>query len=116
MLAFQISVNGQHRCIVSSEQVASVISTIKGEQTVGGADPPSLDVSGMTSPSNYVVWIRESLSLGDTVTIELVEVSPSEVNAPIEVREDMPEQVERERRAYYERLKAEYEPTSTEGD
>ncbi|MEM6866826.1 MAG: hypothetical protein AAF528_00380 [Cyanobacteria bacterium P01_C01_bin.121] len=115
MLAFQISVNGQQRCVVSSEQVVSVISTIKGEQTVGGAEPPSLDVSGMTRPLNYAIWLRESLTLGDTVTIELVEVSPSAVAAPIEVRGDMPEQVERERRAYYERLKAEYEPMPTEG-
>lgn len=113
MLSFQISVNGEQLCIVSSEHVVTVISTLKGESTVGGVEPPQLNIGGMTGPDTHVTWSEQSLTLGDQILIEVVDVSASALTSPSEVKELAPDFVESQQRAYYERLKAQYEPTSS---
>lgn len=113
MLSFQISVNGEPLCTVSSEHVVSAISTLKGKATVGGAEPPQLNISGMTGPNTHVTWSERALTRGDKILIEVVDVPASALTPPSEVRELDPDFVESQQRAYYERVKAQYEPTSS---
>ncbi|MEL6493021.1 MAG: hypothetical protein AAFQ95_23975 [Cyanobacteria bacterium J06621_3] len=110
MLAFRVVVNGQIQCTVGSDSVANVIAGLQGEKT-GGAEPPRFDVAGMTDASTHVYWHQQTLAVGDTIQIEVVDVPASSISAPIKIRTDIPDMVEREKRAYYERLKAQYEPS-----
>ncbi|MEO0645133.1 MAG: hypothetical protein AAFZ17_03090 [Cyanobacteria bacterium J06650_10] len=109
MLAFQISVNSQRLCTVSSSHVVSVIALLKGDATVGGAEAPALSVSGMTRPDTHASWVNQELSAGDEITLEVVEVPESSLTAPTSVTQDAPDVIEKQQRAYYERLKAQYE-------
>ena len=110
MLAFRIEINGQPVCTASSEGVATAIATIKGEQCVGGAAPPELNISaGTIDPEIHATWLNQSLAVGDLITIEVVDVAASVLTKANTVRELNPDFVETERRAYYERLKVKYE-------
>lgn len=110
MLAFRVLINGDPVCTASSDSVVSVVSTLKGAATEGGAAPPDLHVAGMTDTNTYAQWAQQPLAAGDSVTIEVIEVSAGEVSEPIEVQAECADLVEAQRRAYYETLKAEYEP------
>ena len=90
MLGFRISVNGTVVCTASSDTVASVIATLKGSRAVCGEEAPRLNVNGITAPYTHTTWHRSEVELGDTITIEVVDVAKSAISEPIEVRKTKP--------------------------
>ena len=90
MLGFKVTLNGEVVCIATSDNVASVIATIKGSQAMLGKAPPLLNVNGITAPYTHTTWLRSEVHLGDLITIEVVDVPASAITTPVEVREMKP--------------------------
>jgi hypothetical protein len=108
MLAFQVQVNDDAP-IRAGSPAAAVLTVIASyvssrgelEFSIGGLLKPE------GAPSAHADWLKRELKVGDRVTLVVVE--SAQVDEPISVRVDDPAFVEREKRRYYETLKAEYE-------
>ena len=90
MLGFKVAVNGAVVCTATSDNVASVITTIKGSQAMLGAEPPLLNVNGITAPYTHTTWLKREVSLGDRITIEVVDIAPAATSTPVEIRKTKP--------------------------
>ena len=90
MLGFRIAINGEVVCIATSDNVASVIATIKGTQAMCGKEPPLLNVNGITAPYTHTTWLKSTVKPGDRIIIEVVDVPATATSAPIEVRKMKP--------------------------
>ena len=90
MLGFKVAVNGEVVCTATSDNVASVIATIKGSQAMLGQEPPLLNVNGITAPYTHTTWLKSEVELGDLITIEVVDIPASATTAPIEVKKMKP--------------------------
>ena len=108
MLVFQVQLNDEMpvRAGAPTAAVLTVIASYVSarselELTVGGLMRPEGE------PSEHADWLKRELKVGDRVTLTLLE--SDRVDAPVSVRVDDPAATEREKRRYYERLKAEYD-------
>ena len=122
MIAFDISIDGRKACTagVSPLGVASVIVSwvrrASRDPASGEPIPDSfeeeltLDVGGLTHDPDgapvHVRWLRGALSLGQQITLTVVETESADPPYTRE-RED-PGLAARRKREYYERLKREY--------
>lgn len=83
MLAFQVSINGETTCIVSSNDVVSVDALLHGEHFPN--DDISLAIGGTVQENGrrfHASWLKQPLSLGDTVTLEVVSVDQNSLSPP----------------------------------
>lgn len=127
MIAFEVSMDGQKQCTagVSDVGVASVTASwvrrASRDPTSGQPIPGSfeeeltLDVGGLThdpdGASVHVRWLQQPLKLGQQITLAIVETE--EADPPQTRQREDPTWVKQRQREYYERLKREYEPTSS---
>lgn len=109
MIAFQVVINGKAAYTVSSQSVANVMATIRGDSTISGKQPPMLDIGSLTEEHAHITWSRQALEVGDQITINVVDVPASEITEPVAVRQIDPELIEQEQRTHYEQLKKQYE-------
>jgi len=122
MIAFEVSIDGQKKCIagVADIGVASVIASwvrrasrdpSSGETIPGQFEEElTLQVGGLEHDPDgapvHVSWLRESLRPGQQITLGVVESEEADLPQTRD-RED-PTWAERRKREYYERLKREY--------
>jgi hypothetical protein len=117
MIAFQVGLNGMPICTAGIEDVGVLTSVLTwARRRASGHDHPGVEeelmfeVSALDSrdpkESEHLKWLSESLRVGDSISIRIVEVEAA--HTPVERRRDDPEAVERSRRRYYEQLKREY--------
>jgi len=108
MLAFQVQVNDEAP-ILAGRPTETVLTLIASYVSARGE--LDLSVGGLSKSegtrSERIDWLQRDLKIGDRVTLVVVE--SDHISAPISVRVDDPQFIEREKRRYYERLKAEYE-------
>lgn len=90
MLGFKVALNGEVVCVACADNVASVIASIKGTQSMCGEEPPLLNVNGITAPYTHTTWLKSTVKLGDRITIDVVDIAASATTAPIEVRKMKP--------------------------
>lgn len=105
--AFQIELNGKLLCLagVNDKGVLTAIATHNaGNQTL------SIDVGGLLTQSNtHATWAKQDLTVGDQITIKIVDAAPNDISQPIEERTELVELVEQEERKHFEKLKEKYE-------
>jgi hypothetical protein len=122
MIALEISIDGQKKCTagVSDMGVTSVIASwvrrVSRDPTSGQPIPGrfeeelTLDVGGLLhdpdGASVHASWLRQPLKPGQQIAIAIVETE--EADPPRTRDREDPTWVERRKREYYERLKAEY--------
>ncbi len=121
MLAFEVSINGERACLAGVGEFGIVSTIVTWVRRIG--DPPGPDGTPVAEPYIYVggrtldasvKWIpKQVFAVGDSILIRIVdvpEVDPPRTSIPF-TEDESPEARERQQRAYYEHLKAMYEPT-----
>lgn len=111
MLAFRVIINGKEVCIAGTEGATSLSAIAHGARLPEVEQAVSLMVDGTIEPSVTGSWLNQSLSAGDTVQIEVVDVPASEISAPARTTTFSPDVVAQQEEAYYQRMKAEREPS-----
>lgn len=122
MIAFEIAVDGRKQCTAgtSASGVTSVVatwvrraaheSTPRQPGTGAFEEELTLHVGGLWHDPDgarvHVQWLQHALKVGEQITITVVDTEQIDT-PPTRTRED-PTESERQKRAYYERLKAEY--------
>ena len=122
MIAFEIAIDGQRACTagVGEQGVATVMASWvhrpdydpdSGDPIPGRfAEELTLEAAGMVhdpdGASVHLRWLRQPLRVGQQVTITVVDTD--HVDAPERRKRADPGDTARQKRAYYERLKAEY--------
>ena len=122
MIAFEIAIDGRKQCTAgtSGSGVTSVIATwvrraahdSTSRQPAPGAfeEELTLHVGGLwPNPDGarlHVQWLQHALKVGERITITVIDTE--EVDPPLTRTREDPAASERQKRAYYERLKAEY--------
>ena len=119
MVAFEVSVNGKRVCTAGMGDYGVLTSILtwvgrRPAESLNGAgteEELTLEVSALESrspnPGEHLKWLSETLRVGDSVSIRIAEVDTAD--PPVERGRQDVDAVERARRAYYERLKREYE-------
>jgi hypothetical protein len=119
MLAFEVSVNGKRVCTAGMGDygvLTSILTWVRRRpaESLNGArieEELTFEVSALESrkpnPGEHLKWLSEALHVGDSVSIRIVEVDTAD--PPVERSRQDVDAIERSRRAYYERLKREYE-------
>ena len=116
-VAFEITINDEQKIVAGIDWI-SVLSFIlcyrnalrdKNEDI----DSIELQVGGLLHhdrhDDEHLDWIKRHLSIGDEITIRVVE--SSDLTQPIARRRQDPKLVEKAKRKYYESLKNEYGET-----
>jgi hypothetical protein len=122
MIAFEISIDGQKKCTAGVSDLG-VMSVIASWVRRVARDPVSphpipdrfeeeltLDVGGLAHDPDggavQVRWLRQPLKVGQQVTLAIVETEA--VDPPFSRERTDPTRTERQKRAYYDRLKREH--------
>ncbi len=71
MIAFEVSVNGEKKCVAGAED-ADVLSTM-----IDGPRAPRLRVGGLVG-DDHVDWLKSDIKAGDEITIRLVETASAD--------------------------------------
>jgi hypothetical protein len=107
-VCFAITIN-DGPVVIAGGPLVDVLSTMLTHVRERGE--LELRVSGLVSRADHdnehIDWLHQSLSVGDRVTITVVD--DAEASAPIGRERSDPGGAEREERRYYERLKQKYE-------
>ena len=106
MLAFEVTLNAQRLCIAGAND-ASVLTAILS--FVAKRDELELEIGGLADEAHLTWPSAGHLSLGDEVTVRIVETDRPDPPA-ISQREDRAS-IENGERRYSERLKQKYEGT-----
>jgi hypothetical protein len=114
LIAFEISINGTKSCTAGIEGRGVVSVLVDRIWRVGPDEQEKLllDAGGLISDTGqgaeFLKWLKEeSLCLGDTITIRIVDVPATD--EPIKRERENPKQREKSEREYYERMKKKYE-------
>lgn len=111
MIAFQIELNGQQLCIagVDDQGVLTAITSHKASN-----QRLFLNVGGLLSHPEraHASWSKQSLSIGDQISIKVVDVDPDTISQPVEKTIEQDDLVEQQERRYFEKLKQKYEPAA----
>lgn len=115
MIAFEIFVNGEKRCVAGAGEFGvlsgMVVSThSKPKDAAPSARETYIEVGGLAD-GEHLKWISQALSPGDSVTFRVIDTA--EVDAPDSRYRDDPASVAQRERRYYERLKKKYEETGS---
>ena len=113
MLAFEISINGVKKCTAGIETdgcITAILAWLQHQPARNTQDNClTFDVGSLQRIDEadvYGRWLNEILTVGDSLTIRIVEVSVSD--ASIIHEHASPRDRERSERQYYERLKQKY--------
>ena len=111
MIAIQIEINGETRCIAGSSSVLTTVAGIHGEQS--SQEGVTLTVKGAVEEETAIAtWLNQALVLGNEVQMKVVDVPESELTKPAEISRTNKELAQREEEKYYWRIKEKYEPES----
>lgn len=122
MIRFEVVINDEPKLVVGLDEMAvlSAILTYKATKSETEAialeelsDDLHLSVGGLIThgqnDNEHLDWVKRSLTVGDTVTIRIVD--SDQVTAPIKRERSDPDLVAKAKRRYYESLKQEYGET-----
>ncbi|MGD1939915.1 MAG: hypothetical protein ACFB0G_01255 [Leptolyngbyaceae cyanobacterium] len=112
MLCFEITINGGKRIIAGFDEIRVLTAILSYRAAdADNEDDLRMSVSGMNNHGRHdhehIEWLKQSLDLGDEMTIRLIESDESTM--PIERRREDPDLVRKAERRYYEKLKQDYE-------
>jgi len=123
MICFEASINGRKVCVAgvgATGVLTAILSWVNRERFDGDekydaktnrVEELFFSVGGLTDHGNdnvHLKWLQdEELKPGDEVRIRIVERECCD--PPIDARTDTADYIEKSKRAYYERLKQEYE-------
>lgn len=106
MIALEVTLNGRRLCTAGAADV-SVLTAILS--FVGKRHELELEIGGLADEA-HLKWLSPGrLSLGDEVTVRIVETDRPD--PPATSQRDDPALIEEGERRYYERLKQKYEGT-----
>ena len=114
MIAFKLSINGEHICTAGVRDfgVVSAVITWVRRKPENGRDGKIIeeeltaDLGGLDGESKeHLKWWSQRLRVGDRVSIEVVDAKRAD--KPKRRYRDDPKVVERAKRRYFERLKEE---------
>jgi len=112
MICFEVIINGEKICTTGTGEegvITAIFSYVKQaaeENTSDESDEPRLHVGGYKN-GVHLEWTDGILEIGDEVTIRVIETN--EFDAPVREYRDDPEQLERQKREFYEQCKREFE-------
>jgi hypothetical protein len=122
MIAFEIEIDGRKQCTAgtSGSGVTSVVATwvrrpahdpTSAQPDTGAFEEElTLHVGGLWHDADgarlHVQWLQHALKVGERITIAVVDTE--HIDTPLTRTREDPTESERRKRAYYERLKAEY--------
>jgi hypothetical protein len=122
MIAFEIVVDGRKQCTAGTpgSGVTSVVATwvrraardAPSQQPVPGEfeEELALEVGGLWHDPDgaavHVQWLQHALKVGQQIAVTVIDTD--EVDTPVIRTREEPTEIERRKRAYYERLKVEY--------
>ena len=106
--AFHIELNGTPLCLAGVEE--GVLTAITAHNT--NQESLSFKVGGLLAQSTHLTWAQQNLTVGDKITIEVIEVNPDSISPPIEERTEQADFAEQQERLYFEKLKQKYEPAA----
>lgn len=121
MIAFEVTANGEKICTAGVGQrgvLTAILSWVGREAPSKSPDSEQespveelkLQVGGLTGNAKdgreRVTWMAGDLRPGDVITINVVETETAD--EPRVRKRDDPDQIEKDRRAYYEQLRKEY--------
>lgn len=102
MLCFEIRINGGPPVVAGGADISVLTAIMTYDQS---RDELDVSMGGLAGSFEHLDWRRESLGIGNSVEIRVVDsASPTE---PARRRDDL-DLVERSKRQCYERLKKEY--------
>jgi hypothetical protein len=123
MICFEIHINGKKVCTAGVDSPYGVLTSIltwvrrdlrQFQLEKRGKiqeEEINFDVGGHISHGKNdhenLKWIKESLSIGDEITIRIIDLDKSD--EPLERKRSDPDFVEKQKRKYFEKLKEEYE-------
>ena len=122
MIAFEVSLNGKRACVAGVEGfgvLSAILSWVrrhpeKRRHGRTAEEDLTVDVGGLRSedsgPGEHLKWISRSLSVGDRVSIRVVDTL--KVDVPATRHRDDPVTIERAKRQYLQRLKKELKDSS----
>jgi hypothetical protein len=114
MNAFLIAKNGKRQCLagVGSSGVLTAIATWVKSPRKPKSERIWLTVGGLTERHEHLRWAKDvPLAVGDEITIRLVKVA--KVDRPVEQKKRNRRVAEQAKRAYYEKLRLEFEKPSS---
>ena len=108
MLAFEVHVNGEKKCVAGIGEPGVLTTTLtwvlgepKGRRR--GSEDMGLRVGGLVSRTDeFVDWFRRDMRRGDEVVIRLVEVA--DADTPKRRRRESPAKRRRQQEAYIRRM------------
>ena len=114
MIAIEVTINDEPAFVAGIEHLSAVSAILTtalrdAKDGLGAQRETTFHVDGLHAETEERrSWVRRELTLGDRITMQIVNVPHA--SEPVSIEKVDPDFLEKQRRRHYEALKRKYEP------